>query len=55
MFNLLSLMVVMWVCLLNNSELVSQTCQGTIAFGKQNEQLQNNMVEGLNNQLDKWI
>ncbi|KAG5060129.1 hypothetical protein JHK87_001158 [Glycine soja] len=34
-------------------KLVSQTCQGTIAFGKQNEQLQNNMVEGLNNQLDK--
>ncbi|KAG5060474.1 hypothetical protein JHK87_001503 [Glycine soja] len=34
-------------------KLVSQTCQGTIAFGKQNEQLQNNMVEGLDNQFDK--
>jgi len=35
------------VCLLNKLELESQTCQSTIAFGKQNGQLQNNIHEGL--------
>lgn len=55
MFDLLSFMVVKWVYMLNKSELESQTCQSTIAFDKQNGKLQNNIVEGLDNQLDKWI
>jgi len=41
------------VCLLNKSELESQTCQSRIVFGKQNGQLQNNIVEGLDNQFGK--
>ena len=55
MFDLLSFMVVKWVYMVNKSELESQTCQSTIAFDKQNGKLQNNIVEGLDNQLDKWI